>query len=147
MEPADLENQGFGGSNAAIIVEKAPSRPAANDHDTNGTNGINGTNGLNGNGVATQDQVQRLFVFSAKTEKSLTAYLSSFDEYLDEAAEPSAFARDLSYTLGQRRTHHPYRVSVVADSVERLQEKLSTIKPSRIKDRVIAFAFTGQGAQ
>lgn len=133
---------GFGGSNAAIIVEKAPSRRGENGHATNSVKGTNG-DGIH----ATQDETRRLFVFSAKTEKSLTAYLASFDEYLDEAPESSGFARDLGYTLGQRRTHHPYRVAVVADSVESLQEKLSSVKPSRIKERVIAFAFTGQGAQ
>lgn len=121
-------------------MEKAPSGST-----TNGTNGVNGTNGINGNSAATH--IGRLFVVSAKTEKSLSSYLSSFDEYLDEALESSDFGKDLSYTLGQRRTHHSWRVSVVADSVASLQEKLSTAKPSRGKDRVIAFAFTGQGAQ
>ena len=113
--------------------------------DTNGVNGANGTYGTNDNGVATD--IQRLFVLSARTEKSLTSYLSSFDEYLDEAPDSSDFIKNLSYTLGQRRTHHPYRVSALADSVASLQEKLSTAKPNRIKDQTIAFAFTGQGAQ
>lgn len=112
---------------------------------TNDMNGINGINGLNGNGPALPGR--RLFVLSAKTEKSLASYLSSFDEYLDEALESSDFVKDLSYTLGQRRTHYPYRVSVVADSVASLQEKLVAAKISRLKERVITFVFTGQGAQ
>lgn len=91
--------------------------------------------------------MRRLFVFSAKTQKSLTSYLSSFKDYLDEAPRSNDFVRDLSYTLGQRRTHYPYRVSVVADSVESLQDELATLKPNRIKDRTLAFVFTGQGAQ
>ncbi|KAF2136192.1 uncharacterized protein K452DRAFT_302958 [Aplosporella prunicola CBS 121167] len=170
-----VTNFGFGGSNSAILLEEAPPRSAADQanglngtsslNGTNGlngsnsvngngisstngahsTNGTNGTNGANGNGVASQ--VWRLFVLSAKTEKSLKSYLSSFDEYLDEAPESSDFAKDLGYTLGQRRTHHPYRVSVVADSVASLQEKLTAAEPTRVKDRTLAFAFTGQGAQ
>jgi acyl transferase domain-containing protein len=56
-------------------------------------------------------------------------------------------AKDLSYTLGQRRTHHPYRVSVVAASLASLKEKLSVSKPARTRERSIAFVFTGQGAQ
>ncbi|KAL9617354.1 MAG: hypothetical protein Q9160_007842 [Pyrenula sp. 1 TL-2023] len=139
-------NAGFGGSNSAIILEQALSTSVANG--TNGmddANGINGINGMKSHGVATP--IQRLFVLSAKTEKSLLSYMSSFDEYLDEAPESNDFVKNLSYTLGGRRTHYPYRVAVIADSMASLQEKLSIAKPSRIKDRVLVFAFTGQGAQ
>ena len=86
-------------------------------------------------------------MLSAKSENSLKAYLSAFDEYLDDAPETRGFVKDLSYTLGQRRSHHPHRVAVVADSVVQLQEKLLTVKPSRAKERTLAFVFTGQGAQ
>lgn len=99
------------------------------------------------NDVAADPLTQRLFVLSAKTEKSLTSYLSSFQEYLDQAPQSGEFLRDLSYTLGQRRTHHAYRVAATANTVVGLKEKLSATKPSKIRDRVIAFAFTGQGAQ
>ena len=162
-----MRNAGFGGSNSAIILEEVPSRSAANGmngsssvngtsrisvtngfngtHAVNGIHGINGTNDINDNEVTAR--IQRLFVLSARTEKSLISYLSSFDEYLDDAPDSSDFLKNLSYTLGQRRTHHPYRVSAFADSVTSLQEKLLTAKPDRIKDQMIAFAFTGQGAQ
>lgn len=121
---------------------------------TNGANGTNGTNGTNGvhhgtenNGKDETSHDPRLFVFSARTEKSLTSYLSDFDEYLEEAPESEKFTNNLSYTLGQRRTQFPYRFSAVAGSAEALQEKLSSAKPNRAKDQAIAFAFTGQGAQ
>ncbi|KAK8091924.1 polyketide synthase [Apiospora hydei] len=158
-----ITNFGFGGSNSAIIIEKAPEQPAkqngitnghsngVNGHNgvaTNGTNGhTNGTNGTNGHSNGSAVQSRRLFTFSAKTQKSLDAYLTSWDDYLDEAPESSDFFRDLSYTLGQRRTHFPYRVAAPADSVEGLQEALSTLKPVRVKDRIYNFVFTGQGAQ
>lgn len=102
-------------------------------------------NGTNGN-ISNPGQ-QRLFVFSAKTEKTLMNYLSSFEEYLDETPESHNFLKNLSYTLGQRRTHHGYRVSVVAESITGLQEKLSTAKPIRVKEHGITMVFTGQGAQ
>jgi acyl transferase domain-containing protein len=86
-------------------------------------------------------------VLSARTEKSLNSYLASFDEYLDEAPESSEFIRNLSYTLGQRRTQFPYRVAAVAESISALQEKLSAVKPNRARDQTIGFVFTGQGAQ
>ncbi|KAH5755460.1 hypothetical protein HBI88_210740 [Parastagonospora nodorum] len=172
-----VTNFGFGGSNSAILMEAAPSKAVSNGrtingadgtnshatqepngmnghvtNEANGTNGhaikeFNGTNGLieNGNGIA--KQTQRLYVFSAKTQKSLTSYLITFDEYLDTVSESSEFATNLSYTLGQRRNHHPYRVAAVADSMESLQERLSVLKPTRTKERAVLFVFTGQGAQ
>ncbi|KAG9230575.1 putative polyketide synthase [Amylocarpus encephaloides] len=130
---AIVTNFGFGGSNSAVILEQAPSAI------TNGTN-INGFS-------MPEPQRRRLFVLSARTEKSLTSYLSSFDEYLDATPESSDITKNLSYTLGQRRTQHLYRISVVANSVANLQEKLLAVKPSRAKERIIAFVFTGQGAQ
>ncbi|RYC55767.1 hypothetical protein CHU98_g10440 [Xylaria longipes] len=142
-----VTNFGFGGSNSALLLEALSevAKDAMNGiNGTNGTNGVNGVNGMNGDSSSPDP---RLFVFSAKAEKSLTDYLSAFDEYLDEAPESRDFVKNLSYTLGQRRTHHPYRVSVVADSIVSLQEKLLTAKPTRAKDQVISMAFTGQGAQ
>ncbi|KAK8076614.1 polyketide synthase [Apiospora phragmitis] len=157
-----ITNFGFGGSNSAIIIEQAPVQAAKPNGVTNGhSNGVNGHNGLitngsnghsNGNGTnghsnGSEVQSKRLFVFSAKTQKSLDAYLSSWEDYLEEAPEPKEFFQDLSYTLGQRRTHFPYRVAASADSVEGLEEAISTLKPVRIKDRILNFVFTGQGAQ
>ncbi|KAI1778713.1 putative polyketide synthase [Hypoxylon cercidicola] len=155
-----VTNFGFGGSNSAIILEEPPSKYAGNGvnglngmKDANGVNGFNGdnvihnANGTNGQDKASKGPIRQLFVLSAKTEKSLTSYLSSFDEYLDEAPESNDFVKNLSYTLGQRRTHRTYRVSAVADSVESLQDKLLTVQPTRSREQTIAFVFTGQGAQ
>ncbi|KAK8080385.1 polyketide synthase [Apiospora hydei] len=145
-----VTNFGFGGSNAAVIIDGPPSKThtETNGYLSNG-NGIH-SNGIDdnesgNNGFATTPK--RVFAVSAKSEKSLVSYLSSFDEYLSEAPKTDAFMARLSYTLGQRRTHFPHRVSVVADSLMSLIEKLSTVKTCRAKDRVVAFAFTGQGAQ
>ncbi|KAK3290831.1 putative polyketide synthase [Chaetomium fimeti] len=153
-----------------LVTNFAPSSGATKSHASlNGVDGTNGhtnghTNGnINGNtngstngttnghtnenGVSFTDD-SRLFVLSAKSEKSLTSYLGVFSEYLeDEAPETQDYLQSLAYTLGQRRTHHPYRVAVVADSLETLEEKISAIKPGRAKNRTLAFAFTGQGAQ
>lgn len=157
-------NTGFGGSNSAVLLEEAPPStiprngyPNKTNGYSNGTNGysngINGhSNGTNGHSNGTRGLSsanllpQRLFVFTAKTEKSLLSYLSSFSEYLDTAPDNGDLVEDLSYTLGERRTHHAYRISAIADSMAGLKEKLSTAKPKKIQDRVIAFAFTGQGA-
>lgn len=87
------------------------------------------------------------FVFSAKSESTLASYMSSFAEYLDTAPEYSDFMEDLSFTLGQRRTQYPYRFTAAADSLTSLKAQLSAGKISKVKDRIIAYVFTGQGAQ
>ena len=139
-----------------MILEAAPSSYPGLSNGANGVvsiNGVNGhTNGLhhkNGtNGTSTPDHFDRqLFVLSARSEKSLVSYFSSFDEYLNGVAESNEFTKNLSYTLGQRRTHFQYRVAATASSAAELKEKLSTAKVGKTRDRVIAFVFTGQGAQ
>ncbi|KAE8862946.1 hypothetical protein PTNB29_05508 [Pyrenophora teres f. teres] len=166
IQQSDKKTLGFGGSNSAILLEAAPLKVVSNGHaltntyrtnghtihEANGTkghimNGANGTNGHKENGNRIATQTQRVYVFSARTQKSLTSYLTSFDEYLDTVSESSEFARDLSYTLGQRRNHHAYRVATVADSIEKLQERLPALKVTRTKERAVLFVFTGQGAQ
>ncbi|KAI0402885.1 putative polyketide synthase [Xylaria palmicola] len=142
---AIVTNFGFGGSNSAIILEAPKRATKTEENQVNGGDGLNGLNGVNGDG--SRQGHQRLFVFSAKSERSLTNYVLSFEEYLDEAPESEDLMKNLSYTLGQRRTQHGYRASVVADSIASLQEKLSTAKPTRAKDYAITMAFTGQGAQ
>lgn len=150
-----VTNFGFGGSNAVIILEEAPTITGELANGTEHTDDAglaNGTAVAVGNGVVTHDHpsrdlVQQLFVLSAKSESSLTSYLHSFIEYLDKAAESRNFAKDLSFTLGQRRTLYPYRVAAIADSVASLKAQLSASKVRKMKDRAIAYAFTGQGAQ
>ena len=94
---------------------------------------------------------KRLFVLSAKSESCLTTYLSSFQGFLDkeEAQRDSdvMFMKDLAYTLGQRRSHHSYRVAVAANSISDLKNQLETARPKKVRDRALAFVFTGQGAQ
>ena len=68
-------------------------------------------------------------------------------EYLDTAPGSSNFMKDLSFTLGQRRTQYPYRITATADSVTSLKAQLTASKISKTKDRIIAYVFTGQGAQ
>ncbi|KAG5930610.1 Type I Iterative PKS [Claviceps africana] len=155
VSKAKLPNgtSGFNGKHA--------SNEPRNIHETFETqlstrNGINGRyvdkkNAMNANNITNADASNggsQLFVFSARTAKSLVSYVASFDEYLDEAPESSDFLRNLSYTLGQRRTQFPHRLSIVAETLATLQEKLAAPpKPIRAKEQVLAFVFSGQGAQ
>lgn len=94
---------------------------------------------------------KKLFVFSAKTSVSLRLYLSSIIDYLEKEPVSKNLARNLSYTLGQRRTHFAHRVAVLAHSSGALRESLlslpENINHDRILEPVVAFIFTGQGAQ
>jgi acyl transferase domain-containing protein/NADPH:quinone reductase-like Zn-dependent oxidoreductase/SAM-dependent methyltransferase/acyl carrier protein len=144
-----VTNFGFGGSNSAIILERWPTASPS----TNGVGRVNGS-AANGNSVQnghSQAPTKRLFVLSAKSESSLATYLSSFQEFLDtEEAEKDSdvvFMKDLAYTLGQRRSHHSYRVAVAANSISDLKNQLETARPKKVRDRAVALVFTGQGAQ
>ncbi|KFA72676.1 hypothetical protein S40288_03374 [Stachybotrys chartarum IBT 40288] len=166
-----VTNFGFGGSNAAVLLDEFvletpnPNRPQNGHTHSNGhTNGHPETNGhgyikadgAQPNGDLQRNSPQRLIALSAKTEKSLSLFLSSFTSYL-KALPPSAathdFLNDLSYTLGQRRTHFSHRLALAGENVEELIQKLTSLPPSSTgKSRsdgepAPAFVFTGQGAQ
>ncbi|MCJ1251296.1 hypothetical protein MMC30_008528 [Trapelia coarctata] len=170
-----VTNFGFGGSNAAVLLEEfqgdaSRARGLCNGHGSlnghgtpNGQGNANGhspqlgqTNGTYTNGHSQSHASRRLLAFSAKSEKSLSLFLSSFASYLKNMAPLAAtdtFMADLSFTLGQRRTHFLHRLALAADSVEDLIQQLSSLPPSSTgkvrseKEPVPAFVFTGQGAQ
>lgn len=102
----------------------------ANGHDNHGSRG------------------HRIYAFSAKSDISLSTYLSSFSHWLDETNDTSEFLDDLAFTLGPRRSHFPYRFAAVADSVSSLQDQIRSFsKSTRSRPPIVAFIFTGQGAQ
>lgn len=122
---------GFGGSNASVLLEEAPKIPASVPTDGEGA-------------------VKRLFVLSAKSESSLNAYVSSLLQHIQDVDDGAGILKDLSFTLGERRTHHLYRNAVRASSTEELEDALlslqDSLRPSKAKDLALGFIFTGQGA-
>lgn len=142
--------------------------PRANGlHGTNGinaTNGINGTNGIHGtngningtnstNGINRVRKMPKLFVLSAFHEamgKQQVARLKSYLEHrLVEEHAGNQAVEDLSYTLADCRTHHPWRKAIIASTLEELHDALQpdSVKFSRSKEAVrLGFMFTGQGA-
>lgn len=161
-------NPGIGGSNAVALLEQPPltnrrSRSSALGQQSNGqlsnghtvaTNGnsngiINGHTKGHTNGHDNQDsRGHRIYAFSAKSDISLSTYLSSFSHWLDETSDTPEFLDDLAFTLGPRRSHFPYRFAAVADSVSSLQDQIRSFsKSTRSRPPVVAFIFTGQGAQ
>lgn len=103
------------------------------------------------NPPADDGMVEHLFVFSAQSMNSLGAYLSSFVGYLEERPKPFESAKDLAFTLGQRRTQFAHRAALLANSTTSLKDQLQSMpkitKSGKTKDPIVAFVFTGQGAQ
>ncbi|KAK0617489.1 hypothetical protein B0T14DRAFT_484399 [Immersiella caudata] len=165
---ASINNFGFGGANAHVIIEDTHTAAGPYANGTNGTNGIK-TNGphepaiaLNGAGseTVTQTGMSRVFVLSARSQESCKRRAADLVQYLTSAnsnndmkpkttTEDQMFER-LAYTLGSRRSAFPWVVAVPARSLESLQTALTrdNLEPVRAQAQPrIGFVFNGQGAQ
>ncbi|BCR93085.1 type I polyketide synthase [Aspergillus luchuensis] len=132
-----INNFGFGGSNCHVVLERpsrargqAPSAP----HDT-----------------------PRLFVLSGYDEEAAKRVAQNLLIYLEQ--HPGVFERglvhDVAYTLGERRSHFPWRIAFTTSSTT--NELVKALNgPASIPQRAklgagasptIAFVYTGQGAQ
>ncbi|KAI1133192.1 putative polyketide synthase [Nemania abortiva] len=160
-----INNSGFGGSNAGLLLEAAP-KQSSQKGSTNGftdspSNGggsgtIANNNGANRSlaamsGHANGNSDAHLFVFSAKSQSSLEAYLASFIEYLNTPPYFTRSLKDVAFTLGERRTQFSRRFAVSADSFTSLGDKLQSTpviaKSGVLSEPILGFTFTGQGAQ
>lgn len=127
---------GFGGSNAAVLLEDYPGDVARPSFDP--------TDG------ETRTSPPRLFVLSAKSDASLLAQAAKFADHFQGAIQNPNLLHDLSYTLGQRRTQFSDRLTVTASSLPDLHRQLSDpglCTRGRLRSHTVAFVFTGQGAQ
>ncbi|MEO6784696.1 MAG: beta-ketoacyl synthase N-terminal-like domain-containing protein, partial [Chthoniobacteraceae bacterium] len=135
---------GFGGANAHIIVEEAPQH-AQHDHSETPT--------------------ERAWpvMLSARSEDALRNTALQLAKWLDERAHSngeSPVLPDLVYSLGARRNHHPYRLTVVTNSMSELVQELDGFGVKQESPRVrtafsprpehaprVAFVMSGQGPQ
>lgn len=142
---ASIQNYGFGGSNAAAILEC---------HDTSAT--CNGEH-LEVNGIDDQHRKQTLlYVLSAKDEQAIRRMKSNLHDHIRAAKIDSnderRFLANLAYTLGSRRSAFPWTVAFAADSLSTLASALDDsdgrFHPTKSDENVrLAWVFTGQGAQ
>ncbi|KAI0403947.1 ketoacyl-synt-domain-containing protein [Xylaria palmicola] len=132
-----VNNFGFGGTNAHIVLERVPflQRGIKNDAD-----------------LKDDTPTRKLFVATANDKASLEAVLKNLVIYLEQ--RPEMFQKDLmadvAYTIGQRRSHLQWRVAIPAlrsfDLIEAINGQ--RLSPGKESDPLrIGFIFTGQGAQ
>ncbi|EHK96644.1 putative Phthioceranic/hydroxyphthioceranic acid synthase [Glarea lozoyensis 74030] len=130
---ASVNNFGFGGTNAHVVMERAPFQPDLPESEDHGHD-------------------RKLFVLSANDKNALETMMKKIGIYLEQ--RPAVFQNDLmsnvAYTLGERRSLMQWRVAISTTSSIDLIQALNSGKvvPSRETESPrIGFIFTGQGAQ
>jgi acyl transferase domain-containing protein/acyl-CoA synthetase (AMP-forming)/AMP-acid ligase II/acyl carrier protein len=127
---------GFGGTNAHIVLEAAP------------------TPVLIANPI---ERPMHVLTLSGQTTQSLSAHAQRYMQFL--GLHPEAALADISFTANRGRTHFAHRLAVTAASREQLRERLAAFIAGKPGQGVqqghaipqqqprLAFLFTGQGAQ
>ncbi|KAI1418873.1 polyketide synthase [Xylaria sp. FL1777] len=129
---------GFGGTNAHCCLTLPEWQPAR-DNDVSEKEHL-----------LERNRGPQLFVLSANSRGSLLSTMSTYKIWVEH--HPDTSLKDLSYTLSQRRSAFPWRLSFTASDHLSLQEALSQgperlpIKPIATQPYIV-FVFTGQGAQ
>jgi len=130
-----VNNFGFSGSNSTCILRGPPV-----------TRGVE-------LGDLSEYTADRLFVLSANDETALKTSMKRLGIWLEQHAElyQTTMPRNLAYTLCQRRSHLPWRVSIVTGMCSNVAGALNShdVVPMRASSEPpkLAFVFTGQGAQ
>ncbi len=141
---AGVNSFGFGGANAHILLAEPPARP----HGEHG-----------------KMRASRAWplVLSARSEDALKASAARLGTWLDERSNAngsSPVLPDLAYTLGGRRNHHPYRLTLVAQSMAEVVQELGGFAAGDQSPKLrtafaprpehaprVAFVMSGQGPQ
>jgi acyl transferase domain-containing protein len=147
---ASINNFGFGGSNAHLIIEDACSYLASHCLEGN-VRHVEMPVTTNGSHPENKDQRSRLFVLSTIDEASGARQVNAISEFVATRENCSLnFLDDLAFTLSERRTLLPWRAAIPARSLEQLKHALNSqsVKFMKAQKNVkIGFVFTGQGAQ
>lgn len=132
-----INNFGFGGANAHVVLEKPSS--------TSATTALAQV-------LATTETAPKLFVLSGNDEESSKQVMKQLGIFLEQHPEvfQRSLSRNLAYTLAQRRSHMSWRVAIAGSSTSELAEGLNSIDTVPVRssrEPVVGFVYTGQGAQ
>lgn len=129
VRKAFLNNFSAAGGNTALLLEDAPTENFEEDHD---------------------QRSNQVVAVSAKCAASLEGNVSNLLSFLDTVGD--AELPQLSWTTTARRMHHPHRVMVYGDNIEKIkarflqavEAKSGSTRPKSVPK--VTFAFTGQGS-
>ncbi|MFF4503028.1 SDR family NAD(P)-dependent oxidoreductase [Streptomyces sp. NPDC001401] len=154
---AGVSSFGISGTNAHVIVEQAPDRPAAS---------VKATRGPAAAGQATAEaptaasagpgRLPTPWLLSAKTSEALRAQARRLLDHVRE--RPDTAAEDIAWSLATTRPSFPHRAALVAGDREGLVGRLARLAQStteapfdgptgRATAGKVAFLFSGQGSQ
>ncbi|KAJ5247159.1 hypothetical protein N7468_002142 [Penicillium chermesinum] len=128
---ASVNNFGFGGTNAHVVLERAPIKQDDGDHNA-------------------EEMKRRVYILSGFDKRAASEMTNGVLKYLhlNPPALLDTVTDDIAYTLGQRRSALPWRVAVTGSFYPELVENLSHSEPVRAgREPTVGFVFTGQGAQ
>ncbi|KAH8671519.1 beta-ketoacyl synthase domain-containing protein [Xylariales sp. PMI_506] len=134
-----VNNFGFGGTNAHVVLGKAPFVAKLNAKARSPNN-------------SAEPAGKKIFIISANDKASLATVIQKLVVYLEQRPEifEVELLNNLAYTLGQRKSLLPWRVAIPALTSFDLIETLTAGKviPGKQLDSLrIGLIFTGQGAQ
>jgi acyl transferase domain-containing protein/NADPH:quinone reductase-like Zn-dependent oxidoreductase/acyl carrier protein len=141
---AGINSFGFGGANAHILLTEPPPCHLPEHLEIHATRSWP-------------------LVLSARSERSLRSSAMRLSAWLSERSSAngsSPVLADLAYTLGARRNHHPYRLTLVAQSVREIIRELDAYAAGEQSPKLrtafaphpdqaprLAFIMSGQGPQ
>lgn len=145
---ASVNNFGFGGSNAHVIVEDASRY--LRDHSQSDSRSTDGAQNMKSSmKTISRARLFPLSAFDAEAGKRIADTLATHLANAKNMISDNELG-DLAFTLGERRSHLSWHAAVHASSRSGLIQALSAERThfGKVpKSAVIGFVFTGQGAQ
>jgi len=141
---AGVNSFGFGGTNAHVVMQSAPSESRKSKKQK----------------AQTSDRPLHLLTLSARSEKALRDLAQRYATFLGD--RPTLPIADICLTANTKRSTFPHRLTVITASTTQLQQQLgqfaageevANLQPfvvsgaSGNRSSKIAFLFTGQGSQ
>ncbi|WP_372365140.1 aminotransferase class I/II-fold pyridoxal phosphate-dependent enzyme [Candidatus Uabimicrobium sp. HlEnr_7] len=133
---ASINSFGYGGTNAHVLLQQHNNKIKA----------------------ASVDKDMYFFAFSAANQETLKNLAASYRDFLSLNSEVSI--ADLAYSINRRRSHHNYRLTLAANSLQDLHDKLDSYAVDAFvghgmyegyckteKPEEVVFVYTGMGPQ